>query len=285
MKGRGGKLRRIDDLESPFRALIRLIGYVSVTLALLPIQMVAVWLKSPLAVRLPIAYHGWCCRILGFQVVVRGARERSARTLFVANHCSYTDVIILGSIIAGSFVAKAEVKTWPLFGLLARLQRTVFVDRSGIKAREQRDGMIQRLAAGDNLIMFPEGPSDDGNHVLPFKSALFSVAQHQFDDGGSVKVQPISVAYTRLDGMPTGRALKPLLAWYGDMELVSHIWSLAGLGMITVEVMFHPAVELAAFGSRKALAAHCHETVSNGVSDAISGRAGDVPDLPAVSLS
>ena len=281
MTGRGGKPRRIDDLESPFRALLRLIGYVSVTLTLLPLQIVALWLKSPLAVRLPIAYHRWCCRILGFRVVIRGDQERAARTLFVSNHCSYTDVIVLGSIIPASFVAKAEVKAWPFFGILARLQRTVFVDRSGIKAREQRDGMIQRLAAGDNLILFPEGTSDDGNRVLPFKSALFSVAQHPIENGNTVKIQPISIAYTQLDGMPTGRALKPYFAWYGDMELASHIWELAGLGLITVEVVFHPPVAMSAFDSRKSLAAHCHETVSAGVAAANAGW----PAVPADSLS
>ncbi len=201
--------------------------------------------------------------------------------LFVSNHCSYSDVMVLGSVIMGSFVAKAEVARWPVFGFLAKLQDTVFVERTGIRAREQRDGMIQRLAAGDNLILFPEGTSDDGNRVLPFKSALFSVAQHPLENGDTVKIQPVSIAYTQLDGMPTGRALKPYLAWYGDMELASHLWELAGLGMITVEVIFHTPVAMSAFGSRKALAAHCHETVSAGVAAANSGW----PVAPAESLS
>ena len=91
--------------------------------------------------------------------------ESTRPTLFVANHCSYSDVMVLGSVIVGSFVAKAEVARWPIFGLLAKLQNTVFVERTGIRARAQRDGMIQRLAAGDNLILFPEGTSDDGNTV------------------------------------------------------------------------------------------------------------------------
>ncbi len=207
--------------------------------------------------------------------------EPTRPTLFVSNHCSYSDVTVLGSVISGSFVAKSEVARWPVFGYLAKLQNSVFVDRAGIKAREQRDGMIQRLAAGDNLILFPEGTSDDGNRVLPFKSALFSVAQHRFENGDTVKIQPVTIAYTRLDGMPTGRALKPYFAWYGDMELVSHIWELAGLGLITVEIVFHTPVEMSAFGSRKALAAHCHEAVSAGLAAANAGW----PVGPAESVS
>jgi 1-acyl-sn-glycerol-3-phosphate acyltransferase len=204
-------------------------------------------------------------------VIVRGTMERSRPTLFVSNHCSYSDISVLGSVITGSFIAKAEVASWPIFGVLAKLQNSVFIDRAGIKAREHRDGIIERLAAGDNLIMFPEGTSDDGNRVLPFKSALFSVAQYRFENGSTVKIQPVSIAYTRLDGMPTGRALKPYLAWYGDMELAPHLWALAGLGMITVEVVFHPAVVIASFGSRKALAVHCEEAVSAGVAAANAG--------------
>jgi 1-acyl-sn-glycerol-3-phosphate acyltransferase len=268
-------------LESPFRAFVRLITYTTVTLALIPVQVVVRRLGSTLAARLPMAYHRWCCRILGIRVVVRGTMEPSRPTLFVANHCSYSDVTVLGSVIIGSFVAKAEVASWPVFGYLAKLQNSVFIDRAGFKAREQRDGMIQRLAAGDNLILFPEGTSDDGNRVLPFKSALFSVAQHRFENGDTVKIQPVSIAYTRLDGMPTGRALRPYFAWYGDMELASHMWALAGLGLITVEVVFHPPVVMSAFGSRKALAAHCHESVSTGLAAANAGW----PAVPAESLS
>ncbi len=133
--------------------------------------------------------------------------------------------------------------------------------------------------------MFPEGTSDDGNHVLPFKSALFSVAKHRFESGGSLTIQPVSIAYTRLDGMPIGRALKPYFAWYGDMELASHLWALAGLGIITVEVVFHPPVDTSAFDSRKALAAHCHETVSSGVAAAYSGWPADRSTIPAGGVS
>jgi len=255
--------------------------YATLTLALIPVQVVLRQLGSSHAARLPMAYHRWCCRILGIRVVVRGTMETSRPMLFVANHSSYSDITVLGSVINGSFVAKAEVASWPLFGYLAKLQNSVFVDRAGIKAREQRDGMIKRLSAGDNLILFPEGTSDDGNHVLPFKSALFSVAQHRLESGDTIKIQPVSIAYTRLDDMPTGRALKPYFAWYGDMELVSHMWELAGLGLITVEVVFHPTVAMSAFDSRKALAVHCHEAVSAGLSAANAGW----PQIPTENLS
>src|SRR5439155_9057911 len=107
-----------------------------------------------------------------------------------------------------------------LFGWLAKLQRSVFINRQVRSTADQRDSSAARLAAGEALILFPEGTSGDGVRLLPFKSALFSVADHAAS--GPVTVQPVSIAYTRLDGIPLGRALRPFFAWYGSMSLAPH---------------------------------------------------------------
>ncbi len=127
------------------------------------------------------------------------------------------------------------------------------------------------MRAGSDLVLFPEGTSSDGNRVLPFKSALFGAAE-SLVDGAPVAVQPVSITYVRLNGMPMGRYLRPFFAWYGDMELASHLWALLGLGNVTVNVEFHPVVTRANFASRKALAEHCHNVVAEGVASALSGR-------------
>ena len=201
---------------------------------------------------------------------MRGAPSTHRPTLFVANHVSYTDIMVLGALIEGSFVAKAEVARWPLFGRLAKLQRSVFVDRRMRSTKDQRGSMADRLHRGDNLILFPEGTSSDGLRVLPFKSALFSAA----DLGGNraVLVQPVSVAYTKLDGMPITRHQRPFFAWYGDMDLASHMWHLFGLGTVSVVVQFHAPLDPAEFPSRKALAEHCRRVIATAVSAALSGR-------------
>lgn len=261
-----------DAMRSSLRAALRMTGYLVLTAVLLPVQIVAVLLDRPLARRLPVFYHGLCCRLLGFTVTVKGRRSAHRPILFVSNHISYIDVMTLGSLIPGSFIARAEIAGWPLFGLLARLQRTVFIDRLGSRVTEQRDEISARLAAGDDLILFPEGTSDDGNSVLPFKSALFAVAER--DAGGKpVQVQPVSIAYTRLDGMPIGRYLRPHYAWYGDMSLIPHLWEMLGFGRVTVMVEFHPLVVGTEFASRKALAEHCYQVIASGVEAANSGRA------------
>lgn len=274
-------------MGSPLRSAIRVLGYGTLTFLLLPVQIAAVALGLPLATALPRFYHRMCCRILGFTVAVEGEPSSARPTLFVSNHVSYVDITVLGSLLPASFIAKAEISKWPLFGLLARLQRTVFIERIGARAAKHRDEMATRLADGDNLILFPEGTSDDGNGVLPFKSALFAVAERGVGDGGAALIlQPVSIAYTRLDGMPLGRSLRPNFAWYGDMTLLPHLWEMLGLGVVTVQVIFHPPIDADALGSRKALADHCHRVVAGGVEKAISGRAfNPTPPLPEPSLA
>jgi 1-acyl-sn-glycerol-3-phosphate acyltransferase len=248
----------------------RLTIYLGWTLLLMPVQAIGLLLRRSWVSTFPRWYHGRCCRILGLRVRAIGRPVSIRPVLFAANHVSYLDITVLGSLLAASFIAKTEVERWPLFGWLAKLQRSVFVDRRVRSTAQQRDSIAARLAAQDALILFPEGTSGDGNRVLPFKSALFSVADHAAT--GPVTVQPVSVAYTRLDGMPIGRALRPLFAWYGSMAMAPHLWTMLGLGTVEVVVEFHPPTTLAECGSRKALARYCEEQVSNGLAAALSGR-------------
>jgi lyso-ornithine lipid O-acyltransferase len=257
----------------------RLAVYLGFTASMMPVQTALLLAKSPWRAAFPRWYHRVCCRILGFRLEIRGAISEKRPTLFIVNHTSYTDITILGAALDASFVAKTEVAAWPFFGWLAKLQRTVFVDRRARNgAARQRDALAARLDAGDNLVLFPEGTSNDGLRVLPFKSALFSVAEYKAH-GDPLPLQPVSLTYARLDGMPIGRALRPFVAWYGGMDLAPHLWELLGLRVITVVIEFHPVVTIAEIGSRKALAEHCRSAVMTGVVAALTGRYSE-PPLP-----
>jgi 1-acyl-sn-glycerol-3-phosphate acyltransferase len=259
--------------------LTRFALYFAWTVSLLPVQLVGLACRCRWTSTLPVFYHRCCCRILGLRIRVIGSPTARRPVLFAANHVSYTDITVLGSVIPGSFIAKAEVADWPFFGWLAKLQRSVFVDRQARNTAVHRDVISQRLASGDALILFPEGTSGDGNRVRPFKSALFAAAQRA-EGSSPVIVQPVSLAYTRLDGMPIGRFYRPLFAWYGAADLAPHMWAMAGLGTVEVVVEFHPPTFLTDCGSRKALAAYCHARVSGGVAAALFGRRQPVPEPP-----
>jgi lyso-ornithine lipid O-acyltransferase len=253
----------------------RLGVYLVWTVLLMPVQALGLLLQRQWTATFPRFYHRRCCRILGLRVRQIGRPATELPVLFAANHVSYLDITVLGSLLPASFIAKREVEGWPLFGWLARLQRTVFIDRRLRSTAQQRDSIADRLAASDALILFPEGTSGDGNRILPFKSALFSVA-----DRGGVVVQPVSVAYTRLDGLPIGRALRPLFAWYGSMDLAPHLWTLLGLGTVEIVVEFHPPTTLAECGSRKTLARYCEDRVAAGLARALSGCTVLPPEVP-----
>jgi 1-acyl-sn-glycerol-3-phosphate acyltransferase len=263
---------------APLRRLARFAAYASVTLPLMAVQAALLSLGSPHAVRLPRLYHRLCCRLIGFRLDVRGVPSPHRPTLFVANHVSYSDIMVLGALIEGSFVAKAEIAGSPLFGQLAKLQRSVFVDRRVRTARDQRGSMAERLHRGDNLILFPEGTSSDGLRVLPFKSALLGAAH--LGENRTALVQPVSIAYTGHDGLPIIRYERPAFAWYGDMDLAPHMWHLFGLGSIGVVIEFHPPLDPADFPSRKALTEHCRRVIAGAVSAALSGRLPPAPATP-----
>ena len=265
------------SFASPTRALCRIVPYVLFTLACIPVQMALLAVKAPARRRFPQWYHRRCLRLLGLRIEIYGTVSTTRPTLFVSNHVSYLDITVLGALLPASFIAKSEVASWPFFGLLAKLQRTVFIARDARRAAAgQRDDITRRLAEGDHLILFPEGTSGDGNRVLPFKSALFAVADREID-GRPLTVQPVSLAYAKLDGLPMGRYLRPFFAWYGDMDLAPHMWEAVSLGTTTVAMTFHEPVTLEGFGSRKALARHCQDAVARGLSDALSGHAGPAP--------
>jgi 1-acyl-sn-glycerol-3-phosphate acyltransferase len=253
------------------RASARLVLFALHTLPLMPVQQLLVKLRSPRAATLPRRYHRRNCRILGFEVVAHGRRSDVRPTLLAANHVSWIDIVVLSSLFPVSFVAKSEVGLWPFFGTLARLQRTVFVERKPSRTAEHRDEIGRRLAEGGDLILFAEGTSSDGSRILPFRTALFSVAEREVG-GRPLTVQPLTIAYTGVDGLPLTRRRRPQFAWYGDMELASHLWRALTARRIRVDVILHPPVTIAQFRDRKALAAHCQNAVSEGLARALAGR-------------
>lgn len=259
-------------------AAFRLVAYVLLTLILMPVQMLAILSGGRLADELPRIYHALCLRILNIELRVSGADLIDGPGVIVANHASYLDIPVLGALTRAAFVAKADVADWPVFGLLAKLSRTTFVERRTMRAREQNDQLGARLDRGDKLILFPEGTSNDGNRVLPFKSTLFAAAERTLPDRSPVRFQPVSIAATRLDGAPIGRDLRAFYSWYGDMDLAPHLWQFLALGKVTVELVVHPPVTLAdAAGSRKALARMCEAAIARGHQDALSGIHQGVP--------
>jgi 1-acyl-sn-glycerol-3-phosphate acyltransferase len=254
------------------RAALTAIAFVLVTLPLMPLQQIFVWFWPAMARVFPMHYHRFVLRILGITLKIVGNPAQHGPVLIACNHASWLDIPVLSAVTPLSFIAKREVNSWPFFGSLARLQRTVFVDRERRHATgNSRNEIQERLKAGDTLVLFPEGTSSDGVRVLPFKTALFGAAELP-----GVSVQPVTIAYAGHRNLPMNRRLRPSYAWYGAMDLPPHLWAALATGPIDVTVICHEPVSIGPGVDRKALAHHAESQVRRGLHHALhhSGQMG-----------
>ncbi|TAH35313.1 MAG: 1-acyl-sn-glycerol-3-phosphate acyltransferase [Alphaproteobacteria bacterium] len=252
-------------------AALRLIVIVIITLILMPVQAVLVLLFPSQYSLIPIYFHSMLCRIIGFEIEVLGPVSHKRPTLFISNHSSYLDIIVLSSILPVSFVAKAEIAGWPLFGWLAKLQKTVFINRRRSDAKQHVDQVSRALHAGQNLVIFPEGTSSDHNRILPFKPTLLRVADYKVD-GKHIDVQPVCISLLGVNGLPAGRFERPYYAWFGDVDLIPHLWTLLGLGRMQIRVEFFEPIRADQFENHKSMAQYCQNLISSAHSKALTGR-------------
>ena len=232
-----------------------------ITTLLLPIQALLHIFKKRLSDIIPMIYHKIILRLLSIKIIAKGSVGENG-SLIVSNHASWIDILILSSIIKTSFVSKSEVSNWPLISWLAKLQKTIFINRKNHKQLAKIADEIQhRITKKQNVVLFPEGTSSDGNKVLPFKSSIFTLCKSDVRD---LNIQPVSIAYTKYNGLNMSRIERMLIAWYGDMDLLSHIYKLIGSGSFEVEVTFHNKIDISEKKSRKEIALECESVVREG---------------------
>ncbi|MEQ1653847.1 MAG: lysophospholipid acyltransferase family protein [Hyphomicrobium sp.] len=263
------------------RASAILTGFFVLTVPLMPVQALLVRLSPRAARRFPHWYHRQVCRLMGIHLTIDGAVANDAPVLLVCNHTSWLDIPVLSAVAPLSFVAKKEVGGWPFVSSLARLQRTVFVDRNKRQAAgDAADEISTRLDDGDTIVLFAEGTSSDGNRVLPFKTSLFGAVRTDTTGANRTVVQTAAIVYTHLHGVPLGRADRPRVGWYGDMEMQTHAWGVLKSGPLAVTIQVSPPVPLDSFAGRKELALSSERAVRKAVLGLLRGRPGSVDLLP-----
>ncbi len=194
------------------------------------------------------------CAVLGVKVEAQGALPGDAPRFVVSNHVSWTDIIALASLYPFVFLAKREVANWPVLGLLARLQGTIFVERGARQDVARVNGALADvLRGGSDLVVFAEGTSSDGAEVLPFRSAHFALLELMAARGETPTLAPVAIAYS--DG-----ARRIDVGWYGDMTFLPHLWRLMTRGRVECRVVFGDAIETRD-KDRKALAAETRARV------------------------
>lgn len=249
--------------------MIRLVAIAFTMLAMIvllaPLQIVSIAFGWRLQQYIPHIFHSVLCAVIGIRIREVGARSKTAPLLILSNHASWLDILVIGARTPVVFVAKSEIAKWPLFGWLAKMQRTIFVERerrqtTGATAREIGD----RMVSGDAVVLFAEGTSSDGIRVLPFRSALVGSVHHALGESShhdKVTVQPMSLAYVGFGGLPVGRALNDRIAWYGDVDLLPHLIGILTSGAIDVTLTWGEAVAYDMSADRKQIARHAETAV------------------------
>ncbi|WP_176086630.1 lysophospholipid acyltransferase family protein [Martelella sp. HB161492] len=245
------------------------------TILLAPVQILCLWRGWPLARKLPRYWHMVACFVLGIRIHVHGAPDKRRPLLLSSNHTSWLDIVVLGRVADLAFIAKSEVRDWPVFGLFARLQNSVFIERADRRGTgDQVNSIAERLVGEEIIVLFPEGTTSDGNRLLPLKYSLFGAASSAvpFSPTGRVYVQPVAVAYTGIGGLPMGRALRPVIAWPGDVEMLPSLAGVIRAGSFDIDVCFGESVEFTAETKRKQAAAEIEARMRDLLSERLRGR-------------
>ena len=240
------------------RGTIRALFFLSWTALLVPPYLLLYplgrWVRRPFV----SLWHRGVCLLIGMKVIQHGTPFKGRRLLLAGNHISYLDIPVLAACMDITFVAKADIANWPLFGFLAKIAQTAFIERKPSHARKQKRVLQQRILNGENLMIFPEGTSTDGTYVKEFKSSLFEmVMEKHLQD--SCYIQPVTICLNK--DTPSNR----LFAWYGDMTLVPHLWAVFGQENITIDVLFHAPAKAIEFNDRKELADWVQHRVQSGL--------------------
>jgi lyso-ornithine lipid O-acyltransferase len=245
-----------------FRLLGKSIALTAVVLVIVPAQALALALTNgPGSTPIALRFHRWVCAVLGVDVAIRGTPARAAQVVFACNHLSYLDVAALGSVLRATFVAKDDVRGWPLAGVLARLQNSVFVSRDPRRASEIVAAMRAALAVERRLVVFAEGTTSDGSRVLPFKSSAFAALTDPVM--AEVVVQPVTIELLAVNGRAIAEGGdRDRYAYHGDARLIPHLIGFMRGSGAGVCLTFHAPLQRLPDDTRKTLATRAHARVA-----------------------
>ena len=252
-------------LLAAWRVLAKSLALALLTLVIAPTQAaVLLFSRGPASMRVPPLFHRGMAVVLGLQIEVSGAPVPAPQAVFISNHLSYLDISAIGSVVSACFVAKDEVRGWPVMGALASLQQTVFISRKARDAHVAATALSRALHAGHRLMLFPEGTTSDGTSVLPFKSSIFAfLGEPAFKH---VLLQPISLELLEVDGRAVAEGGdRDVYAYHRDMHLAPHLLAFMRVSGARLRLRFHSPLTVLPGESRKQLAARARQVVAHGL--------------------
>lgn len=245
-------------------ACFKLICFGLLCLIIIPTQFSwqYIFRKSDLYYIVPKIFNRLTLFIFCIKVTMKGAPPERKNVIFVGNHLSYIDIPVLGGYLLANFIAKADVRNWPIFGTLASISRTIYIERDRNAAVKCIQDIEKSLSESRSLILFPEGTSTQGIEVFPFKSSIFELFLNKKLKQKLI-IQPFTLAITEIDQRPILSATdNDIYAWHSDMTLPPHLWSLAKSKGVEIELTLHAPRVAKDYDNRKIFASTCHEDVA-----------------------
>jgi 1-acyl-sn-glycerol-3-phosphate acyltransferase len=215
--------------------------------------------------------------------------EKDKPTWFVANHMSMADPFVAGSALNGNFVGKGEILKWPVVGQLALAMKFIGVRRSREFNPESIGKIAKSFNKGENVIMFPEGTTNDGSRVDRFRAGLISMlyGEKGVDKKGrevklekDVVVQPVAIRVKDVEGRSTQNnpELRAYYSRFDEDNMIKRIWNRMATKTMTIEVTVFPAMNPADYKDQFELINAAHKQVQQAVApDQGEVRAGAIP--------
>lgn len=255
------------------RATIAILIVGIVSLFLFPLQWLAVLMGWEMRKDLPQFWHRLAVSMIGVKVIVHGSPASGKPLLVAANHTSWLDIPVLGSIAPVAFLDESAPGDGNLLSVFKKLQPAVPMP----VPTENRDGAAKSAPSVDRpdmLVVFAEGTSNAGNGVLPFQERLVGAARDALggEDTPEIWVQPLSIAYTTLQGLPMGRQFRPVVAWTGTIRFLPHAWTVLREYSIDAVVSFGAPVRFDPVTDAGRIAEASEESVRKMTANVLTGR-------------
>lgn len=238
----------------PFRFVSVLIALVAflLTMSVVFLFVRGHWARVRWSNRILKRYCAFGLWVLNVHVTYKGEDQLAAvpNALFVGNHLSYMDVLVIHARVPACFVTSREIKKTPVLGQVCQMAGCLFVERRNkMNIHNEVSEISNGLKEGVNVAIFPEATSTNGEQILRFRRPLYVAALN-----ARKPVVPICLNYHTVGGEPINVRTRDKIFWYGDMDFASHLWALAGSGGVLVDLVITPPLWPSAEDDATALA-------------------------------
>lgn len=255
------------SLRIALKGSAKLAAIVIASAILMPLQWLLMrFTRGRIAFVLPRLWFACLRRALGLRVEIVGKPRRTGGTLFVGNHVSHFDIVLLGSLLRARFIAKDDMQSWPGMRAIGALAQTLFISRRRRDAAHVATAIAAQMRPDHDLLLFPEGTTSSGEQVAPFKSSLFSLFLNRTEEAPAWTLQPFTLTIQSVDGQPlSAGGERDGYAFHGNMKAGEHLQRFLRMSGAVIRVVFHPPMAIPPGQDRKTLAAEVHAVVASGL--------------------